>query len=325
MTKRVDLEQLTERYEQKGQKAVEAYLKRAVEAYYLFKRSKMNIVAGASTFFLILSFCPILMFLITSLALFSNDIVGSQSLVLTSLKENFPGLAQWILTSIEKIVQNQVKEGVAMNWFNAFVLLYSSLGVVGCLKFGLNNLTQKTGKNIFIIRDLKAISDAVLLGSFVIFMMIISPSSPLMLKLKLMSPKTFDVLKALTDYQIFHTVLGISFFGLYYKWVSPVRIRLKDTFIGGSSFVALFLMGKTFYWVYLHYYESTLVQNFGNFYTLVIAVTWVYFMAASFLFGAAMSYVPIYKRKQYQTQSEDGPNFPEVPKNLIEEQKKKAS
>ena len=61
--------------------------------------------------------------------------------------------------------------------------------------------------------------------------------------------------------------------------------------------MSLFFVGKTFYWVYLKHFQTEMIKNFGDFYTIVEAVVWIYFLACSFFYSASVTYEPIGMRK----------------------------
>jgi membrane protein len=106
-----------------------------------------------------------------------------------------------------------------------------------------------------------------------------------------------DFFKFLLKFNIVQGIISLIFFTLFYKLITPVKVRLADAILGAFSFVFLFIAGKTFYWIYLHYAKMELVEKFGNFYTLIVAVLWIYYLVSSFFIGASISHAYVDLRK----------------------------
>jgi membrane protein len=73
---------------------------------------------------------------------------------------------------------------------------------------------------------------------------------------------------------------------------------MYDAILGAGVFVFLFMAGRSFYWVYLHYAEKDLAKSYGNFYTLIVAILWIYYLICSFFFSASVAYANQSLRKQ---------------------------
>ena len=112
---------------------------------------------------------------------------------------------------------------------------------------------------------------------------------------------------------IWQGVIALTFFTFYYKWLTPIKVRFNDAFIASASFVMLFYLGKTFYWVYLKHFQVEMINNFGDFYTIVEAVIWIYFLACSFFFSATVAFdmVSLRRPQSSLTQIEDIEDPPE--------------
>jgi membrane protein len=83
--------------------------------------------------------------------------------------------------------------------------------------------------------------------------------------------------------------MSLLFFSFLYKSVIPLKVSIKDSFAGALTFVGCFMAGKSFYWVYHLYSKDGLSQAYGNFYTMVIATFWIYFLMSSFFYGACVA------------------------------------
>jgi|GEM_PF-1363536 len=314
---------------------IKRVVNRALDGYFHFKKRKGDMVAGSATFFALLSFGPILLTLISLAGALYPESGEAKNFVLSAINNNFPNLAPWILESIDKIVSTQLKGETGFSFINFFVLLYASMGVIASLHFGLKTVSKQDFKGGFLVEDLKSfvagVSVAIFMGGFLLL------SNPTVMKKWLFTTSTSwnGLATFFIDYNIFPAIASLVFFTFYYQWSTPNHIKLKESFKGASAFVATFMLGKSFYWVYHLYTKDSMSQSFGNFYTLVVAVLWIYYLMCAFFYGASVACVreqEIYqgklmvgvptKRKAEPTPppspepvSKESSPAPEVPKN----------
>lgn len=270
---------------------VKRVVNRLLDGFFHFKRRKGEIVAGAATFFSLISFGPILLWMISLAGFLFPSQIEARDFVLGVVKNNMPNLAPWILDSVRNIITTQLQGNTGFSVINFLVLLYSSLGIVTSLYFGVNTIAKTESKGGFFIEDIRSMG----MGLFVAFFMagfMILGHKPLMHRWLgshyewLNSTSSF-----LIDYNLLPALFALGFFTMFYQWSTPARINLKESFFGASSFVGCFAVGKTFYWIYHLYTKDSLGQAYGNFYTLVVAVLWVYFLMCAFFYGASVACV----------------------------------
>lgn len=270
---------------------IKRVVNRALDGYFHFKKRKGDMVAGSATFFALLSFGPILLTLISLAGALYPESGEAKSFVLSAINNNFPNLAPWILESVDKIVTTQLKGETGFSFINFIVLLYASMGVIASLHFGLKTVSKQDFKGGFLVEDLKSfvagISVAIFMGGFLLL------SNPIVMKKWLFTASTSwnGFAGFFIDYNIFPAIASLGFFTIYYQWSTPNHIKLKESFKGASAFVATFILGKSFYWVYHLYTKDSLSQSFGNFYTLVVAVLWIYYLMCAFFYGASVACV----------------------------------
>lgn len=265
---------------------VSRWMNHLLDSFFLFKKRKGDIVAGSATFFAILSFGPILLLMISLMGQFYGDIHEAKTHVLASIDSAIPKLAPWILESFTKIIDSQLNQKSGMNIINMFVLLYSGLGVVSSIMFGINTIAQKKTRGGFYIDDLRSLLLGATSATFVVGTLYLS--HPPSLK-NLMGVEHSELMTFLIEYQLIPTMMSLTFFTFLYKSIIPIKVTLKDAFAGALTFVGCFMVGKSFYWVYHLYSKDGLSQTYGNFYTMVIAVFWIYFLMSSFFYGACVA------------------------------------
>jgi membrane protein len=200
-----------------------------------------------------------------------------------------------------------------MNLLNIVVLIYAIMGVVSALMFGLKTIASEEEKGGFYLSDLRTFGLGFAVSCFLSSLLLIS-HKPLALSTLAPFPGAWrDALTFMLTSNILPVALCLSFFTLFYKYAAPKKTTLRQGFVGASAFVASFLVGKSFYWVYLLYSKEALAQSWGNFYGIFIAVFWVYFLICSFFYGASVAYVDqltVYGRREADQPEEVIPTIP---------------
>jgi len=276
-------------YESYSYKFTTVLVSKLLHGFFLFKKRKGEILAGATTFFAVLSFCPSILLFISLLGYITGDIDQSKAIVLDTLNSNIPHLAPWILKSVSSIVEQQLSSSKSVNVLNLIFLGYSLIGLVSALMYGIRSISKSEAKGGFLIEDMKSFSIGSLMSVFLGTLIVISNKTLFKLVFFSSAKSLPDVTKFLFDYQIAPIVLSLSFFTLFYKFSSGKKISYSNSFVGACAFVACFVLGKSGYWIYLQSSKQDLTQNFGNFYTMVMAVVWVYYLVCSFFYGASIS------------------------------------
>lgn len=289
------IEKLGEGFEVKTHKFVRRVVNRLLDGLFLFKKRKGEMVAGSATFYCLLSFGPVLLLLISLAGSFIGEPMEAKAYVLSTIEGNFPGLAKWIVESISKIIDGQLKNP-GFNFVNTGLLLYACLGVISSLMFGLNTIAKKQSRGGFLVEDMKSMGIGIIVSSFIISLMVLSNKTLMMGWLKTDSSTMNSVSEWVIGGNILPALLSLGFFTAFYKMAAPIEVRWRDSLTGASAFVGCFMMGKSFYWIYLLYSKEAMTQSYGNFYTLIIAVLWVYFLNCSFFYGAAVSYLKYQKK-----------------------------
>jgi len=300
-----------EEYESRYFKIIAKVTDRLLHGFFHFKKRKGELLAGSATFFAVLSFCPVILLFISLTGMAMGDMNQAKDFVLEIVNSNFPHLAPWILESIEKIVSNQLSGKGSTNVFNSFLLLYSCLGVVTSMIFGLHYISKTEAKGGFVIEDFKSMGIGLVFTGFIFTLLFISNKQLMFSVFDIKkSSSMYGVMEFLFNGAMIPSLVSLGFFTAFYKWSMHVPVRTKDAALGAGSFVACFIFGKSFHWVYMQVAKDALTQSYGNFETMIIAVLWVYFLMCAFFFGASVthaSYEEIYgPMKQGQPQEGGG-------------------
>ena len=309
MKRKVDLTQASEEIEKKGQAIVYNYATKLVRSFFNFKQRKGELSAAAATFFLLLSFTPLMLFVLFTYTYITGDRGESYLQVFDALKSNFPHIAPWILKSLKKIIKGHMDGGGNLSLGGLAILAYGCIGFASTLNYGLFKMAEKEPRGGKIFENVRSILSTILIGSFVLGLIYVS-SGPMNMTGQNMVwwKKAFQMgLKS----SLWQSIATICFFTVYYKWLAPIRVRYVDAFYGAISFFLLFIGGKSFYWVYLKLAKKELIQNYGNFYTLTEAVLWIYFVHLAFFFSATVAYDHVEKRKLKAPSNKQLPEIPD--------------
>ena len=289
--KKSSLEKIGNAYESYSYKTTTKIVARLLHGFFLFKKRKAEILAGATTFFAILSFCPTVMLMISLLGHVSGDMESSKAIVLGSLKDNISHLAPWIYKSISNIVTDQLQSGAGVNIVNILFLGYSLIGLVSAFMYGIRTIAQKKTHGGFLVDDINSFLIGASVSSFLAFLLVATNKT--LLKMTLFakgSPLPIELMP-IFNYSILPIVASLGFFTAFYKLTAGRKIPLRNAFIGACSFVSCFMLGKSFHWIYIKMSKADLAVSYGNFYTLVIAVLWMYFITCSCFYGASVANV----------------------------------
>ncbi|WP_127716920.1 YihY/virulence factor BrkB family protein [Halobacteriovorax sp. HLS] len=276
-------------YESYSYKLTSAIVSKLLNGFFLFKKRKGEILAGATTFFAVLSLIPSLLLFISILGFVTGDVAQSKAIVLETLNSNIPHLAPWILKSISSIVEGQLNSSTSANLMNIAFLGYSLIGLVSAFMYGVRTIGKKEAKGGFIIEDIKSFSIGSIMTFFMGVLLIISNKTLFKMVFFSKAQSLPEVTSFLFDYQVVPVLLSLGFFTLFYRFSNGKKISYSNSFLGAVAFVGCFLAGKSGYWIYLNSSKSELAQNYGNFYTIVMAAVWIYYLVCSFFYGASIS------------------------------------
>jgi len=297
----------SEQFENAYYQFLRSSVDRLMQAFFIFKTRKAELLAGASTFFTLMSLSPLLLLIISLYGKAVGNVDLAYTHVMQSIEQNIPQLAPWILTSIKSIIQTQLSKD-SVNTVNILLLIYTGAGLSGTLVFGMSNIADIKQRGGFLVETFKSIISACFVCSFITISLVLSFQSNLILDFVKDIPALVFFVKYISMGAV-QILLFSTLLTFYYKHITSKNIRYSDGFFGAITTISLIALAKTFYWVYVHYMKSELQQSFGNFYTIIVAVLFIYFVIMSFFFGASVAYAPSYNRKAKEPTKEEKPEL----------------
>lgn len=287
MAKAKNLGSFTEVAEKKSYDLTKALLLRLVQGLILFKRRKGEVIAGASTFFTLLSFAPLLLLFINIIGLIISDNAQARDYVMNVVLQSFPKVDSWIYTGIENVVNSQLHDS-GIGFLEVSFLIFASMGISTSIVFGINILSKVDPDGGFLGDDLKSFLIGIGITIYIVLLVCVGQKGPVQEFLHTFSWGGFFV--ALFDNSLISSLLSFLFFSLFYKFCPTIKVSSRDAFRGGGTFVLCFLLGRSSYWIYVKYFKDDLVADYGQFTNFMIALIWIYFLMCCFYFGASVAY-----------------------------------
>ena len=260
---------------------------RLVQGLFLFKKRKGEVIAGASAFFTLLSFAPVLLIFISLLGVVLSDNATARDYVMNLIQESFPKVDSWLYTSLESVVNNQLHSH-HFGFIEMAFLIFTAMGISTSIVFGINIISKVDPDGGLLGDDVRSFVTGLGITFYIVLLVCLGQNGPLQ-----------EIVRALpygnSFVFIFHnsiasSVFSLFFFSLFYKWCPSIKVTNKDALLGGATFVMSFLIGRSFYWLYLKYFKEDLVKDYGEFTNFMIALIWVYFLLCCFYYGASVAY-----------------------------------
>ena len=93
-----------------------------------------------------------------------------------------------------------------------------------------------------------------------------------------------------------HITILIIYFTELYRWLFSWKIRLSEAFVAAMAFSISVFLGKSIFWIYIYYVRTSLIRNYGDLYTSVMGVIWIFYLMCFFFYGACVCNV--YKERR---------------------------
>ncbi|ATH08767.1 hypothetical protein BIY24_12660 [Halobacteriovorax marinus] len=284
------------------------------ETYHLFKSSILlfnhkrgTTLASSSTFYILLTIVPFFLLLIRVVGIFIGDINSTQLKIFNLVESFFPDVAPEILTQVQGIVKGPLFAGGEFTVINFAILLISSLSFFNSIWNGLFLITEdrsylrftKHLKGIFVIGvTIMCLTLFFFLPSLFFYSGQLFTNNTVVDYLATNFPSLLSVSDYFSGFNygfsyilksnIFHAIIFTFFFAFLYRWFFSWRLSLKEAFISSLIFSCLVIVGKNLFWIYFIYVRDNLIKNYGDYYTLIVGVIWIYFTMSFFYFGACV-------------------------------------
>lgn len=282
--------------------------KRYIEAAKLFKEKKGTSLAASSSFYMILSVIPLSLLFIRMVGVALGDLGKSGEDIFLIAGGLFPNAAPEMMVQFKKMLMGPLFGGGTFTVINTIILLITGFSLFNSI---WNGLYLMTGDKFHTSRWKYAQGMGIIAISItsMIFLLALPPMFMGALTFFKKSGvihylETIEALKGFVAWlntiniesfkflrsNAFIGLLILGYFTFLYRWFFRFRITWRESFFSAFTFVFFLLLAKNLFWVYFTNARSTLVTNYGDYYTFILACTWIFLVMCLFFFGACLSY-----------------------------------
>lgn len=267
-------------------------------------------LAASTSFYIILTAVPLFLLLIRLLGFFLGDMGEIHDFIFKMGDEVFPDVAPEILLKIKDIVKGPLFGEAQFTVINFIILIISSLSFFNAIWTGIYIVSEdqsflkwwKHLKGLAII----AFTVVVVLGLFAFNPVLLFLVKTLKYNIFIdLLYESFDSARPLIHYlrsvdisqskifkeNIFHFVIFLGYFTIVYRWLFNWSLSLKKALVASVHFVGLLLLGKNLFWIYFFYMRNTLMSSYGDYYTFIAGIIWIYLVMAFFFFGVSCAVI----------------------------------
>lgn len=267
-------------------------------------------MAAASSFYVIISMVPLMLLLIRLLGFFIGDLSRGSDEIFMYMEQFLPDFSSEIFETMKNLISGPLFGGAHVTSVNLFLLLLTSLSFFNSIWNGLYLITNdrsylsfwKNVKGVVIIGVTIGILilSLVLPKLFIAIVQVMQNNFVVDLIWELFPPLR-PIVESLQVYDIsrwkfftslpFYMFIFLVYFTLLYRWFFAWKLPYFNSLVAALTFVLSMMIGKNLFFIYFFYVRENLVRNYGDFYTLIIGLMWVYFVMCFFYFGACLSHV----------------------------------
>ena len=276
----------------------------------LFYRKKGTTLASSSSFYALISCVPFVLLLVRGIGYFLGNLDRTQKYLFIIGSQFFPDIAPQLLMKVQELIKGPLFAGTNFTILNFFVLIVSAITFLNSIWMGI----------FFITEDKSILSLWRILKGFVIIAMtllmlgmifLLPPIIIFLIKFLQSNYLTrfiydnFDLLRPLISYLLkinlkksywlhsntLHISVLILYFTILYRWLFSWKIHMREAFVAAMAFTFSVFIGKSLFWVYIYYVRTGLMSNYGDLYTSVMGVIWLFYLMCFFFYGACVCHV----------------------------------
>lgn len=286
-------------------------------ALKVFHQKRGTTLASSSTFYLLITIVPSLLLLIRGVGFFLGNLRQTQKYLFILGSKFFPEVAPELLLKLQSMIKGPLFADAKFTMINFIVLAVSAITFLNSIWSGLYIITE----------DKKAISWSRVLKGFVI----IGITMLAVLLLFILPPIIIYFIKLLKDnfmmdflYQTFdslrpflkwiktldhrktywlrstglHSTLVFIYFAILYQWLFNWKLKWREAIIAASTFAFSVYVGKDLFWIYIYSVKKGLMHSYGELYSSILGLVWIFFLMCFFFYGACVCHVFLKDRNE---------------------------
>ncbi|MCP4911854.1 MAG: hypothetical protein GY909_01950 [Oligoflexia bacterium] len=279
------------------------------DALKLFNDRRGTSLAASSSFYIIITLVPFFLLLIRLVGLFLGDVEKVHQYIFEFGDDLFPDIGPEILLKIKSILAGPLFGKAQFTVLNFLLLLVSSLSFFNAIWSGLFLISGDRS----LLSPKKHLKGIVIIGVTISILVLALSIQPIFIFIWKIIQNNFIVdflfrfesLHGLIQYfqtidvsnsfswasNYFFFLVFLFYFTFVYRWFFNWKIRLREAFLGAGTFVFLLLIGKNLFWIYFLYVREGLIQNYGDYYTFIIAILWIFLVMCFFFYSACLCFI----------------------------------
>lgn len=273
----------------------------------LFGRKKGGTLAASSTFYFILTIVPLILVTIRGVGILVGKTDFIQIKLFEILSDFFPMATTDLLEKVKTIITAPLSTG-NNTIINLFLLSITAVSFFNSVWNGLYLMTNDKSHTSF-FKHLKGI--VILLGT--ILLLVVMYIIPVILNFVFNLFQDVRIVNFILDYlpslhdpmvyifefnfdslmysPIVKFIIFSTYFTYLYKWFFSWNISTKSAFFGAFFFIVSIFLSKNLFWIYFKYVRNGLIENYGDYYTFIVGLMWIFVSMALFFFGATICQV----------------------------------
>lgn len=276
----------------------------------LFHEKQGTTLASSSTFYALITVVPFILLLVRGIGFFLGNINQTQKYLFLLAARFFPTTAPQLLLTIQGMIKGPLFADSKFTILNFIVLAVTSITFLNSIWMGIYFITEDKS----ILSLWRILKGFVIIGITLVMvaaLFLLPPAIIYIVKffqtnaLTQFIYETFDFLRPMIIYikkinlrksywlnsSVLHITILIAYFTVLYRWLFSWKIQLKEAFVAALAFSVSIFVGKSLFWIYFYYVRANLMRNYGDLYTSVVGVIWMFYLMCFFFYGACVCHV----------------------------------
>lgn len=289
--------------------------KNLYRAAHLFHQKHGITLAASASFFAIITSVPFFLLTIRGIGYFLGSLTQTQKYLFMLGQRFFPEVAPQLLLQVQTLIKGPLFADHQFTILNFLILIISTITFLNSIWMGIYFITEDKS----ILSFWKILKGFVIIGITLLMLGMIFVLPPIVIYIiKFIQTNrvteffydSIDITRPLITYiktinlrksywlnsNFLHISVVLIYFTVLYRWLFSWKITLKEAFVASLVFSASVFIGKYVFWIYIYYVRDGMIKNYGDFYTSILGLIWLFYLMCFFFYGACVCQV--YNKKR---------------------------
>lgn len=281
----------------------------------LFYNKKGATLASSSSFYALITVVPFALLMVRGIGYFLGNLDRTQKYLFIIGSRFFPEIAPQLLTKLQLLIRGPLFAGANFTLLNFIFLAVTTITFLNSIWMGVYFITEDKS----ILSPWRILKGFVIIGMTLIMLALVFVLPPVIIfVVKFMQTNmltqffwdNFDFLRPMLKYilkinlrksywlnsNMLHISILIIYFTALYRWLFSWKIQMREAFVAAMAFTLSVFIGKYIFWIYIYYVRTSLMRSYGDLYTTVMGVIWLFYLMCFFFYGACVCH--IYKERR---------------------------